>query len=316
MRNRFFSKSNRLNRAALSAILSAACLLMLLTACAPKKPIANQELHRVLATADPPRTVAVLPFGNRSDAQGLEELVRTSFYSHLSALAYQDVELHEVDVRLKNNGLTSPDSFSAMPAQNLGRLLEADAVIFGEVTEFERVFVGVYSQLSVGASITIYDTRNGRELWQDNYVSRFHEGGLPLDIISIPLITMRSGLNLRETVKLRAVDDLCRELVERLPAPKTGTSGADKASAYAYEVQTGSYLDEQLAIDYLATLRQQGFPAFIRRHQTSSAIWHRVLLGPYRQHSQALLAQEKVRREMKTDAYICRVPITNGANGE
>ena len=73
---------------------------------------------------------------------------------------------------------------------------------------------------------------------------------------------------------------------------------------------------DSVIIPYIATLRRQGYPAFIRQHQAGGATWHKVLLGPYQEHSQALLAQEKVRREMKTDAYISRVPIAIGQDGK
>lgn len=222
MRNRASKGKRSTYRRVPFGMLLMASFWILLTACSAKKPIANQELHRALATDDPPRSVAVLPFSDRSRTEGLAEMVRTSFYSHLSALPYKDIELDEVDARLKEHDLNSPEGIPPTAVKLLGRILAADAVVFGEVTEFDRVFAGLYSQLSVGAAITIYDTRSGRKLWQDEYVARFHEGGLPLDIISIPLIGMRSGLNLRTAVKLRAVDELCRELIGGFRRQNTG----------------------------------------------------------------------------------------------
>lgn len=74
-------------------------------------------------------------------------------------------------------------------------------------------------------------------------------------------------------------------------------------------MQSGAYLDQQLAIEHLNTLRQNGFAAFIRQHQTPSDLWHRVLLGPYQEHAEALQVQARVRDTMKTSAFICRVPL-------
>ncbi|MFH1488742.1 MAG: hypothetical protein ABII06_07560, partial [Pseudomonadota bacterium] len=40
---------------------------------------------------DSPKVVAVLPFMNNTAEEGIETLVRESFYSHLSALNYYDL---------------------------------------------------------------------------------------------------------------------------------------------------------------------------------------------------------------------------------
>lgn len=290
------------------AVLLTACLGMLLGGCGAKSTVADQGLGRALAAGDPPRRVAILPFSDRTDTDGLAEMVRTAFYSRFSALPYEDMELHDIDALLREHGIDSGERLARIPVADIGRILGVDAVVIGEVTEFDRVFAVLYSQLSIGAAITIYGTRSGRKLWNDRYVSRFHEGGLPLGIISIPLITMRSGYNLRETVKLRAVDELSRELVGRIPAPAGPPAADGGAALQAYAVQTGAFLDERRAIEFQATLRRHGFEAFIRKLRRQDGLWHRVLVGPYTRQEDALEVQERIRREMKTKTYICRVP--------
>jgi len=291
-------------------IVLTACLMAYLSACAREPVISGQGLGWAVARGDPPRKVAVLPFSDRSHTEGLANLVRTSFYSRLSALTFIDLELFQVDDLLKAHGLVTNERISQTPVKELGRILGADAIIFGEVTEFDRVFAGLYSQLSVGAAITIYDTRSGEKLWADSHVSRFHEGALPFDILSIPLITMRSGFNLRETVKVRVVDELCRELIVRIPAPPGAVAGNPEQGVYAYEVQAGAFLDENRAREFSETLRGKGFPAaFIRRHRNGLELWHRVILGPYLDREEAQQVLEKIHLELSADAYTYRVPL-------
>jgi hypothetical protein len=103
--------------------------------------------------------------------------------------------------------------------KRLGRLLKCEAVVFGEVTEYKRLYAGIYSQMAVGAAVEMWDTRTGRKIWSGKHVARKHEGGLPLTLTDIPMIGIRSGMNLTEASQIQAVDDLSRQLTGRIPVP-------------------------------------------------------------------------------------------------
>ncbi len=289
--------------------LSCLCILLgvlMLAGCTTHHLKKDQALEDVVANGNPPRTVAVLPFMNRTDTEGFGELFRVSFYSHFCARPYQDVELHLVDMRLGEKGLGPEDMDEASP-EELGRLLGCDAVIYGEATEFSRIFAGVYSQLSVGGGITAKDARNGRLLWTDHWVTRFHEGGVPMKIWDIPLISLRSGYALRETIKIRAVDELSRALVNRIPAPPYIDAPDAGAAMVAYELQVGAFLEEERARSFLETMRQKGFPAYVRSNRDDRELWHRVILGPYEDREEAEHVRDRIQQDVEKKAFIIRV---------
>ena len=180
--------------------------------------------QRVIHT-NPPKSIAILPFGNKTEQEGIDEFVRTTFYGHLSAQPYKDIELLEVDERLKRYHLLNYDKLCDVPPKRLGRILRCDAVVIGEVTEFQRVYAGIYSQMAVGASITVWDTRSGKKIWSDEHVTRNHEGGIPLAITDFAMIGIRSGLNLTESEKIKTVDELSRYLTSRVPVPDVQGDG-------------------------------------------------------------------------------------------
>lgn len=212
--------NNRLPRSGVRRLFLGLMLTGLLAAgCATKAPVSRQNFDQAVAFGNPPKTIAILPFANRTHNAEIADIMRIVFYCHLSVQPYTDVEIHVVDEKLRALEHTDADQIQKLPPQVLGRLLGADAIIIGEVTEFQRIFLGVYSQLSLGASISVVDTRNGRTLWQDKYTSRIHEGGVPLTLFEIPFVSIRSGLNLTDNVKIRAADDLSRYLAMRIPAP-------------------------------------------------------------------------------------------------
>ena len=201
-------------------ILLVFTMILSLAGCAAKKIDITQELTRKVEYNNHPKSIAILPFDNQTEVDGIDEFVRVTFYSHLSALPYEDIELHVVEKTLGEHRLSSYKKLRKTRIKKLGRILGCDAVLFGEVTKFERIFVGIYSQLAVGLTIKVWDTRTGRMIWSDEDVQRSHEGGIPLTLTDIPMITIKAGLNLRDAIKIRSVDELSRELTSRIPVPR------------------------------------------------------------------------------------------------
>lgn len=178
----------------------------------------DNEAQRIIVR-NPPKSIAILPFGNQTESEDIHEFVRTTFYSHLCAQPYKDIELHEVDRKLRNLNLTHYDTISPKSVRRLGRILGCDALVVGKVTEYQRLYAGFYSQMAVGASIAVWDTRSGKRIWTDEHVTRQHEGGIPLAFTDIAMIGIRSGMNLTESEKVKTVDELSRYLTSRVPIP-------------------------------------------------------------------------------------------------
>lgn len=201
--------------------------LVLLCGCGMKLPFVKDSDDAVqqVIHKNPPRSIAILPFGNQTEVEDLDEFVRTTFYSHLSAQPYKDIELHEIDERLKRYHLLNYDKLCDVPPKRLGQILNCDAVVIGEVTEYQRVYAGFYSQMAVGATIAVWDTRSGKKIWSDEHVTRNHEGGIPLALTDIAMIGIRSGLNLTESEKIKTVDELSRYLTGRVPVPDVHGNG-------------------------------------------------------------------------------------------
>lgn len=193
--------------------------VLLAAGCATKAPVSSPSFNQPVSFINPPKSIAILPFVNKTPNTEIADILRIVFYCHLSAHPFKDVELHVVDERLRTLGHENAEQLQSVPPQELGQLLGTDAVILGEVTKYERLFLGVYSQFSMGASISVVDTRSGRVIWKDKYTARIHEGGLPLTIFEIPFVSIRSGMNLSDSVKIRAADELSRNLAIRIPAP-------------------------------------------------------------------------------------------------
>ena len=166
-----------------------------------------------------PDRVAIMPFENTTLNKKAYDVVRRSFYNHFASKRYRDIELFEIDEILQKNDLLDPDKFMDVRPCELGRILQADGIIYGTITGYSRMFFGLYSQVSVELEVKLIEASTGEILWAVKHKSSSHEGGVPLDLLSIIPAIVRTGMNIRNIQLVRTTDDLCRKIVAVLPEP-------------------------------------------------------------------------------------------------
>ncbi|KAF0159490.1 MAG: fibronectin type III [Syntrophaceae bacterium] len=166
-----------------------------------------------------PLSVAVLPFIDLSGSKEGATAMRLGFYNHFSSVPFKDMELYKVDDLLTKAGLTDPAVIHKTSPQKLGAILGVDAVILGEVSDFDKYFLVLYSQVAVGAEVKMYDTKTGTFLWSGKHKVRKHEGGISTNPVGLIATVIATALNVRDIQLLRANDDLFRDMVKTIPAP-------------------------------------------------------------------------------------------------
>jgi len=179
-----------------------------------------------------PESIAVLPFASleekpftvSSKGQIPEDIVRRGLYNHISSLPFKDMEIFQTDTRLKNANLLTPEAFKQLIQSNpkkLKSLLGVDAAVTGDVTHFDRYFVGIYSQVAVGCEVHLWDLTSGKLLWRAKHVSRAHAGGLSLNPLGLLMSAAASAWNMRATEMLSQTDEVFREIVSTIELPKS-----------------------------------------------------------------------------------------------
>ena len=168
---------------------------------------------------DSPTSVAVLPFTQVQGEPSGAEVVRRSVYNHLSSKKFQDLELYRIDTALRSGGFASAAALDTASPQALAQLLGVEAVVYGEVTNYSRTSLGVYSQVVVGLKLRMLDGRGGQVLWEAEHTSRSHGGGPALDPIGVAMQVIGAALNMQQVQLLRGADDVSRKLVATLPGP-------------------------------------------------------------------------------------------------
>jgi len=267
----------------------------------------------------PNKRVCVLPFTDQTRTEGLAAYVRESFAGHLSIKRFSDAELYEIDSRLN----AMPEDWKTQPAQGLGKVLLCDALIYGEVTTAKRLYLGLYSQLTVEGGIRVVDVATGQSLITEAYATKFRAGALPLSVLGVVPGAVMSLRNMADAQLVRAIDDLGRHLAEKVPdlpvpaavqhvaqpvssppvkVPPVGEDTPEvptRTEQDHYQVQVASFRSSSAAQQAARLLRDKGYhPAIAESNETAQAL-HRVIVGPFpsiREARQVSAQIEKILR--------------------
>ncbi|MFQ5965568.1 MAG: GNA1162 family protein [Candidatus Scalinduaceae bacterium] len=145
------------------------------------------------------RTIAILPFKNLTANNEITTILRRAIYGNLSLRDYGLIKLNQIDQRLKIASYHTAD-MDKTDAYKLGKILSADALIYGRVTKCSKLFGVVYSRVDIGAELVMVDTSNSKIIWKANHVELTHSGSPPISPFSIPEKIINSTINIRDKV--------------------------------------------------------------------------------------------------------------------
>lgn len=198
-----------------------------LCACAPTLKIEQYgKGAQELRDDELPHQVAILPFGNETDEQGLDAVVRRNFANHFSSKNYLDMKLPVADEKLVRFEQATGKKLTAATPKELSGVLGMDGLLYGKVTDYTKIYAGVYSQLGVEAEVWLVHAGTGKELFRFRDSVRYHEGGVPTSPLSAVVTAISTALNLREIQKVRMVNELCYKFMQKIPAsPNPAVAG-------------------------------------------------------------------------------------------
>jgi len=185
-----------------------------------------------------PLRIAVLPFTDRGSANFVVDKIpltfrdrqqraswawtdaqrlRRSMVGYLSEREFYVVNPIGVDAVLQSHGITDEAKLEKVSPQKLGSWLGADAVVYGEVVHYEAYYLALISAWQVGVRGQVVSTHDGEQLIGFDG-SRYSVNVLPaLNPQDIVINSLESLLQLRDVVLARSEEEVCRELVLRIP---------------------------------------------------------------------------------------------------
>jgi hypothetical protein len=315
----------------MKSVVACGMIALLLTSCslAAVKPALPPTPTPAFVTwsqaGEPAKRICVLPFADHTGTPGLAAQVRQSFAGHLSVKRFIDIELYEVDSRLSAWAETWKDQ----PVQLLGKALGCEALIYGEVTEAGRLYLGVYSQVALAGSIRMVETATGQTVAQSAHTTRFHAGGVPFSPIAVVANSLLNLRNIGDTQMLRVIDDLGRHLAGVVPdlptplpvqeasptmppatsppteIPQTASSRTATVQE-SYRLQVAAFRSSREAQQAARLLRDKGYRPAIAEFTEAEQPWHRVVLGPFSSFHEASQVGEQIQQSLPFSPVVTR----------
>lgn len=119
-------------------------------------------------TANPIKTVAVLPLVNNTNDLDGPPYLRTLIAAELERHQYVVKPLPEVDQILKDQmGITLGAQLDMTTPQQLGQTLGVDGVLYGSLDEFNHLMTGVYNEKRVRVRTKLVNCRTGQTVWKN-----------------------------------------------------------------------------------------------------------------------------------------------------
>ncbi|MBM3567241.1 MAG: tetratricopeptide repeat protein [Alphaproteobacteria bacterium] len=174
-----------------------------------------------------PEKIAILPFvypkpdlqpGDRAAA---EREVTQTFRNAFSGLPYADVKAAAVREAMARLALPADQIVPDSRRKGLAETLGADAYIVGTISEFDKVYAGIYGQLSAGVQVDLVRASDAKVLWRARHVVRHHKGGVALSPIELVVTAVGTAMEVNDKARVAALDAMMRELIEAAPVPKS-----------------------------------------------------------------------------------------------
>lgn len=146
-------------------------LFSVLGGCAATAPVARRS-------ASFPATIALLPLENQSLDLRAPELLRDLLDTYLSAAQFNLTDVNEAEEKLRGIGIQEGGQLNAVAPRKLGELLEAEALLYGDIETFNNANVGVYASRTVKVRLWLVDAKTGKKLWETEKSKANSELGL------------------------------------------------------------------------------------------------------------------------------------------
>ena len=172
-----------------------------------------------------PDRIAILPLENQStDLQGAD-FIRVWIFYQMQTSGYALESMEIVDRGLSRLGISDAGQLPSVSMQALQAELKAPAAVYGELREFKRGNVGIYSKDHIELKLRLVELATGRILWEcedkiehgmvapPNRVADYFVEGLARRWLDL----------LNNTPMQNEVVRLTRRMVKTLPRPDYGT---------------------------------------------------------------------------------------------
>lgn len=150
--------------------------------------------------------------------------VRRAVAGELASREFIIVPILQVDAVLATHGITDKEKLNAVPPDDLGRWLDADTVVYGELINYEAYYAFLFAAWKVSARVRMISAKDGYEIFSctnHRYETTLHPVIDPIDMV---INAIASLFHLRDITLVRTEYEVGREIVMRLPKAERNIS--------------------------------------------------------------------------------------------
>ena len=183
-----------------------------------------------------PRRVAVLPFSAKDGKREGAETLRQTLYGALLTGPFRLVDNLSVDRAMTSLGLPLDGSHRESDLSRIAAKLGADALLVGRVTQWDRTYMAVQTNISTGMHVELVDAASGHRLASIDERKSKSKGlaGIPTGIGAVVVEPIRG---MSKSVLYRCAYDLADTVAAELcglPAPDSEHEGDSPIHAAKY----------------------------------------------------------------------------------
>jgi hypothetical protein len=189
-----------------------------LSGCTPAAPAVRR-------TVPFPSTLALLPFENQSLDLLAPEIFRELMDTYLSASGFNIIDVKEAEEKLHGIGISEGGQLNAVTPQKVAALLEADALLYGDIETFNNANIGVYAGRTVKVRLWLVDGKTGETLWETEKTKANSQLGLSKAAAKGILVSGYANKaleNITENPLYPESSDVARQLVRELGKARRG----------------------------------------------------------------------------------------------
>jgi len=158
------------------------------------------------------RVVAVMPMDNLSLEPEVEKILYTAVYDRLAAKGYQKISVEKVNSVMKELGIQTPGMLDAFKSETLGKKLNCDAFLMGQIDQSADIHKGTYDAVVVSCSLILKSRKTSEIIWRTEQWRAAHRQW-QLD----PINAIINYMAHKEASREKRINWLVQEMLKTLP---------------------------------------------------------------------------------------------------
>ncbi|MDD4931921.1 MAG: DUF799 family lipoprotein [Methylacidiphilaceae bacterium] len=145
--------------------------------------------------------------------------LRRMVHGYLAAREFDLIPVAAVDSLLAAHKISSDRLLDGTEPQVLGRILDADALVYGKLSAYRSYYMLLAAGWRVKLEIRIVSAISGLEIFSGSSTRNIIALRIATNPVDLALASIANLVHLRDVTLRRGEDEACRELVVRVPHP-------------------------------------------------------------------------------------------------